>query len=89
MIMLDYHIDVFWANLRAVIYTALHWNTRVYIENVWIERYNPEYPARTEFKEKITFIGVVSGSLLNDDLQVHRIYYGNPRFEPASFLKNK
>lgn len=89
MLTLDYHIDTFWANLRACFYVMFHWRTRIYIENIWIERKNGDYFEGVEFVEKITFIGVVSGNLLNNDLRIHRIYYGNPRFEPENFYIKK
>lgn len=66
---LDYYLDTFWANLRAVAYTMFHWKTRVYILETFIEH-------RGDFRSRAEFIGVVRGYQISDDFEVVKTYYG-------------
>lgn len=70
---------------------------RPYVETRWVERFPrpptiggydfmeecaPEFD---EFVEQVTFIGVVRGSILENNIQIVRSYYGNPRFPLESY----
>ena len=70
---------------------------RPYQESVWVEvpaeRRRPLLPPLdfvndddlVQFRIKITFVGVVRGSILDGTIQLLRSYYGDPRFPIDSY----
>lgn len=80
MFPLEYYAETFWANLQAIAYTTVHWGTRIYVDETYIEVRDKRFIGGTDMRPRIQFIGVVRGYAMDDTLEVVRTYYGKPRF---------
>jgi len=66
-----------WARMKADLYAMFHPSCRVYIENTWVEdRNHKDLHGEAMFKEYITYIAVIKGTIQKGDLRVVKEYFG-------------
>lgn len=79
-----------WSQVKAVWYCTLHWSCRVYLENNWVEdRGEKDLYGDPLYREVITMVGVVRGSFLTSDVELVKVYFGEPRLELGAYQARK
>lgn len=69
-----------WARLQATWYSMWRPWSRIYLENVWVEdRNQKDIHGEPIYKEHVTYIAVISGTIQKGNLKVLREFFGELR----------